>query len=300
MPWKPDICIYHFPCDDGFGSAWAVWRKWGDGVDYRPSNYGQPVPDAKIDGKHILIADFSFKPDVLRAMGQRAASVVILDHHKSAAEDLDGFAVNMIGARFDAVERSLAKVSGPDTNIIVSFDMKRSGAMMTWQFCFPNDKPPQLVRHLQDRDLWKNELEQTRCLSLYLRSHDFNFEVWNDIANALDDIGGTRGNVLAEAHAIERFYDRKLAEMLPTAVLRTIGKWEYIPVANAPWAFASDLGHELLKVYPHAPFAAVYYDNFGGRTYSLRSENARQDVSEVARTFGGGGHHNAAGFRVPT
>lgn len=299
MTWKPDICIYHFPCDDGFGSAWAVWRKWGAGVDFRPSNYGQPVPDSDIDGKHILIADFSFKPDVLREMGERAASIVILDHHKSAAEDLGGFPVNMVGARFDAVERSLAKVSGPDTNIIVSFDMKRSGAMMTWQFCFPDGNPPQLVRHLQDRDLWKNEMEQTRCLSLYLRSHDFSFEIWNDIANALDDIGGARGNVLAEAHAIERFYDRKLAEMLPTATLRTIGKWEAVPVANAPWAFASDLGHELLKEHPHAPFAAVYYDNFGGRTYSLRSEDARQDVSEVARTFGGGGHRNAAGFRVP-
>jgi uncharacterized protein len=38
---------------------------------------------------------------------------------------------------------------------------------------------------------------------------------------------------------------------------------------------------------------------YGSRTWSLRSEDSRQDVSEVASTFGGGGHRNAAGFRVP-
>lgn len=299
MTWTPDICIYHFPCDDGFGAAWAVHQKWGEAIDYRPSNYGQPVPDDGIDGKNVLVADFSFKPNVLRAMGKRARSIVILDHHKSAAEDLADFPVNMVGARFDAIERTLNKVSGDDTNIVIDFDMDRSGAMMTWQFCFPEQKPPQLVRHLQDRDLWKMEMEQTRCLSLLLRSYPFDFEVWSDIARALDDIGGDRGLVLAEAHAIERFYDQKLAEMLPTVTLKTIGQWEGVPVAHAPYAFASDLAHEMLKAHPDAPFAAVVVNAYGARTYSLRSEDGRQDVSEVARTFGGGGHRNAAGFRVP-
>lgn len=298
MTWKPDICIYHFPCDDGFGAAWAVHRKWGEDVEYRPSNYGQPVPDDEIDGKNILIADFSFKPGILQAMGERAASIVILDHHKTAAEDLEGFPIKMVRARFDAIERTLAKVSGPDTNIIIEFDMKRSGAMMTWQFCFPDEPVPQLMRHLQDRDLWKMELEHTRAISLLLRSYDFDFSTWTNIADSLEDDVG-REEILAESIGIERFYDRKLAEMLPTATLKSIGKWDGVPVAHAPYAFASDLANEMLKAHPEAPFAAVVVDAYGSRTYSLRSEDSRQDVSEVARTFGGGGHRNAAGFRVP-
>jgi nanoRNase/pAp phosphatase (c-di-AMP/oligoRNAs hydrolase) len=59
------------------------------------------------------------------------------------------------------------------------------------------------------------------------------------------------------------------------------------------------VAHELLKAHPAAPFAAVVVDVHGGRTWSLRSEDSRQDVSEVAKGFGGGGHRNAAGFRVP-
>lgn len=296
MTWKPDICIYHFPCDDGFGSAWAVWKKWGETVDFRPSNYGLAVPDEAIDGKNILIADFSFKPDVLRAMGERARSIVILDHHKTAAADLDGFPVKVVGPRFDAVERHLSKVSGPDMNIFVSFDMARSGAMMTWQFCFPDEKVPQLVKHLQDRDLWRFEIPGTRAISLYLRSFDFAFDKWSHIAAFLDT---NPDDLMAEALSIERFYDRKIAEMVPTATLEKIGQWDGVPVAHAPFAFASDLAHALLESHPDAPFAAVCNHAYGARSWSLRSTNDRQDVSEVARQFGGGGHRNAAGFRCP-
>ena len=35
-----------------------------------------------------------------------------------------------------------------------------------------------------------------------------------------------------------------------------------------------------------------------GVTYSLRSMDDRMDVSEIAKDNGGGGHRNAAGFRV--
>lgn len=32
--WKPDICVYHGGCDDGFGAALAVHMRWGDSVVY--------------------------------------------------------------------------------------------------------------------------------------------------------------------------------------------------------------------------------------------------------------------------
>ena len=66
------------------------------------------------------------------------------------------------------------------------------------------------------------KLEHTRCLSLLLRSYPYDLATWNDLMVAFDDIGGARGNVLAEAHAIERFYNQKLAEMLPTASSRKL------------------------------------------------------------------------------
>lgn len=298
MTWKPDVCLYHFPCDDGFAAAWVVNRKWPD-VLLEGTNYGLPFPDIDISGKNLLIADFSYKPDVLSGLAARAKSIVILDHHKTAEADLAD--VNrVVGGNCDSVQRCFDRVDGPGANVVAEFDMERSGASLTWSFCFPDAPSPALIGHIEDRDLWRMQLDHTRSLSLLIRSYPYEFEVWNDLMVALDDVvGGDRKYVLAEAHAIERFYDRKLAEMLPGAQIKKIGKWDGVAVAHAPYAFASDLAHELLKAHPNAPFAAVVVDAYGGRTYSLRSDDGRQDVSEVARTFGGGGHRNAAGFRVP-
>ena len=56
--------------------------------------------------------------------------------------------------------------------------------------------------------------------------------------------------------------------------------------------------HELLKLYPDAPFATCWSRSGDRLKYSLRSEDSRMDVSEVARGYGGGGHRNASGFEV--
>ena len=297
MTWKPDVCIYHFPCDDGLASAWVVRRKWPD-IDLAGTNYGLPFPDLDIAGKNVLITDFSFKPEVLRDLGAKAKSIVVLDHHKTAQADLAPFEAVGSGSEFhaDTAEAALAALAVLGKNIAAYFDMDRSGAMLTWDFCFPSEPAPMIIQFIEDRDLWRFKLRETRAFSLYLRSYAYDFDVWTTIAGR---IYSDPNSVIGEAISIERFYDQKIAEMLPTATLKSIGKWKDVPVAHAPYAFASDLAHDLLKAHPSAPFAAVVVDAYGGRTYSLRSEGSRQDVSEVARTFGGGGHRNAAGFRVP-
>lgn len=293
--WKPDICVHHFPCDDGFAAAWIAKKKWPE-IECFGTNYGQPFPDVDITGKNVLIADFSFKPDVLAELADKARSIVILDHHKTAEADLKDLHA-IVRATHDNVGRCFARMSGTwRERVLAEFDMKRSGAMMTWDFCFPTEEPYPLIRYVEDRDLWRFAIDHTRAVSLYLRSFPYDFDAWTEVAErtAVD-----LEAVLAEARAIERFYDRKLAELIPTAVrFQSIGG-HTVPVLNVPWALASDAAHELLIAHPDAPFAAAYFDNGGGRTYSLRSENTREDVSTIARQYGGGGHRNAAGFRMP-
>jgi oligoribonuclease NrnB/cAMP/cGMP phosphodiesterase (DHH superfamily) len=303
--WKPDICVYHMPCDDGFASAWIVHGKWPD-CALAPTNYGLAFPDVDIVGKKLLIADFSYKPDVLADLLKRGAhSIVVLDHHKTAEADLAQFKVGQSGldlAHLDGMFRDMIRQQRPP--ILARFELERSGASLTWEFCYPVLPLPKLIAHIEDRDLWRMALPDTRKIILLLRSYPYNFLQWEDLINTFDlpveknELGQVH-YFLDQAAAIERFYDCKIAEMAPTATLRSIAKWDGVPIAHAPYAFASDLGHELLKAYPDAPFAAVVVDAYGGRTYSLRSEDSRQDVSEVAKLFGGGGHRNAAGFRVP-
>jgi nanoRNase/pAp phosphatase (c-di-AMP/oligoRNAs hydrolase) len=299
MTWKPDIVIYHSPCDDGFGAAWAAWKRWGDEVEYHAATYGKPAPD--VAGKNVLMADFSYKRPELDAMSFAAKSIVILDHHKTAAAELAPFEFHESGPGAISADdisgmlRDLDELNRPP--VVAIFDMDRSGARMTWDFCHTGMKLPDMIRFIEDRDLWRFDYPQTRAFSLWLRSHPYDFAVWNRIAEQLD--GREAADIMRQAIAIEAFYDQKIAEIVGTARWRQINN-VLVPVANCTWAFASDAAHELLRAHPDAPFAATYYDRGdGSRTYSLRSEDSREDVSAHARRYGGGGHRNAAGFEVP-
>lgn len=299
MTWQPDIVIYHANCADGFGAAWAAWMRWGSDVAYVPCGYGQTPPD--VAGKHVLIGDFSFKRETLDALAQSAASIVILDHHKTAQTDLDAF------QRFaDKPERFTLPVvasmvedlrRGDYPAILACFDMERSGARMVWEFCHPGVEVPRLIELIEDRDLWRFQFDETKPFGLWLRSEPFNFEAWELLSQELGD-GRDGARIMAEARAMQRFFDQKVSELVGMAKFMTIGGVS-VPVVNCPPAFASVVADALLGAHPDAQFAACYHDGRCGRAFSLRSEDARTDVSGVAKRYGGGGHRNAAGFGVP-
>lgn len=295
MTWKPDIVIYHSPCDDGFGAAWAAWKRWGDSVEYAPATYGKPGPD--VAGKNVLMADFSYKYDQLVAMSFQAQSMVILDHHKTAQEDLARLPA-MRRCSIEEAELTFQEVCLTNNmpHIAMFFDMERSGTRLAWDFCHPGKDVPELIRMIEDRDLWRFAIPETRAFSLWLRAHAYDFATWSRIADQLDS---DRPAIMQQAIAIEGFYDQKISEIAATARWSKINNIP-VPVANCTWAFASDVAHALLVKHPEAAFAATYYDRGdGSRTYSLRSEDERDDVSIHARRYGGGGHRNAAGFEVP-
>ena len=285
--WKPDICIYHDPCDDGFASAFIAWKKWGKDVEFRPTNYGKEIPDQDIDGKNILIADFSFKKNVLDEMGKRALSIVVLDHHKTAEAELKDFPslFNLNCEKFIQEE-----------NVLVYFDMQKSGAALTWSFCFPNEEMPTFFKYIEDRDLWNFKYSETKPFTAWLRSFERSFDTWSELYH---DYENSTDDVFNQGNAILRARNIQINNITDTSVMKKIGKFKDVPVAACPYDLVSDVANELLIRFPNAPFAACYVDAYGSRTWSLRSSDGREDVSEIAKSFGGGGHRNAAGFSVP-
>ena len=297
--WQPDIVVYHDHCADGFAAAWACWMRWRDGCTYLPASYGQTLPG--VAGRNVLLVDFSYKRGVLESMAASAASVVVLDHHKTAQADLEPF------SRFaDKPERfthaAVASMVGDLHRggypaILASFDMERSGARMAWDFCHPGVPAPLLVRLVEDRDLWRFTMEETKPFSLWLRSEPFGFERFELLAQALEEAREGE-QIMSEARAMQRFFDAKVSEIASFARRRRVGAFEPVAV-NCPPMFSSEVGHALLDRHPDAPFAAMYFDGPSARMWSLRSRDDREDVSAVATMFGGGGHRNAAGFGVP-
>src|SRR5271163_4632794 len=78
----PDLCIYHGQCDDGFGAAFAVWKRDGDCVTYHAGVYGKAPP--LVAGLDVAVVDFSYKRPVMVEIAKSAASILVLDHHKTA------------------------------------------------------------------------------------------------------------------------------------------------------------------------------------------------------------------------
>jgi hypothetical protein len=180
--------------------------------------------------------------------------------------------------------------------VLASFDMDRSGARMAWDFCH-GCEVPLLIRLIEDRDLWRFTMEDTKPFGLWLRSEPFSFDRFELLAQQLED-GRDGHEIMTEARAMQRFFDAKVSEIVSFASRRRIAEHEPIAV-NCPPMFASEVGHELLEKHPDAPFAATYFDGPKSRMWSLRSRDDRVDVSAVASKFGGGGHRNAAGFETP-
>jgi oligoribonuclease NrnB/cAMP/cGMP phosphodiesterase (DHH superfamily) len=281
------LCIYHGNCADGFSAAWIVFTRFMGQVDFHSGVYGDPPPD--VTGRNVILVDFSYKRPVLEEMLATAANILILDHHKTAQEDLSGLPVAAPWAfHVRAGHDDIAAYGGPRMAAI--FDMNRSGAMIAWDYFFPGMDCPPLLHHIQDRDLWLFKLEGTREIQANVFSYPYDFKVWDKLMAADPQI------LRAEGAAIERKHHKDVAELVGVTKRRMVIGGHNVPVANLPYTLASDAGHLMGK---GEPFAATYYDKDGARVFGLRSAPDGLDVSEIAKGYGGGGHKHAAGFTAP-
>ena len=107
-------------------------------------------------------------------------------------------------------------------------------------------------------------------------------------------------HIKAKAEAVLAYKSELISRIVDTTEVRTFGKWEGVAVTETcPYELVSDVCNEMLRRNPDAPFAVALIRSKGGLTFSFRSEDSRIDVSEIAKSFGGGGHRNAAGARFP-
>jgi len=293
------LCIYHGGCDDGFAAAFVIHLALKGEVDFHYGVYQQDPPD--VTGRTVILVDFSYKRAELLEMAKRAKGIVVLDHHKSAAEDLVPGAYMEV-AIFDCLTHGIrptwdgvldamkADEACGRRNIYTHFDMNHSGAAIAWSVFFPGKKQPWLIDYIEDRDLWRRKLPDSDFVTMALRSYPKDFVTWTSILVCGPDA------LIAEGQAIHRYY-RTIIDALKENVVRgRIYGWD-VPIVNAPYHFASELAGELAV---GEPFAACYWNHAHGTTYSLRSRGERAvDVSEIAAHFGGGGHKHAAGFTMP-
>jgi len=271
MSTKKITCIYHGAnCLDGFGSAWACWRYFSSKndheVEYLSALHDEPFPN--VTGHTVYLVDFAYKRATMAELCRNAKRVIVLDHHQSAQEGLEG-----LDKEFD--------------NLDLHFDMTRSGAVISWQY-FHSEPAPLLLQYVQDRDLWTFELPNSRDVTAAMMSYSLEFERWNEWAQSESAIA----DLAIEGRTINRYRHQLVNYYKTRSTIMNIAGFE-VPVVNAPNAIVSELLNELSNGYP---FAASYSDVGTQRGWSLRSRPDGENVARIAAQFGGGGHPRAAGF----
>lgn len=267
-PEEIDLVIYHALCPDGFGAAWAAWRVLGDNAEYVPMSHGEEPPD--VTGRVVGIFDFNFPRPVIEEMKAKAKDLILVDHH--------------IGA-----ERVLGDLE------YCYFDMTHSGCVLTWQL-FHSEDVPTLLRYVEDRDLWKFELEQTENYLAYIDTIGFDFLAWNEIYEH-----GVRH--------LERFSERgthinRLKNIMVEDAMKkarlAVFDGHLMWVVNLSSRFLISKTCNLLAAKKYGVAMAWWYDHEKNETAcSLRSiKESGIDVSKIAARFGGGGHKMSSGFVI--
>jgi oligoribonuclease NrnB/cAMP/cGMP phosphodiesterase (DHH superfamily) len=317
MPSTPALIYYHADCLDGFGAAYAAWRHFGVSATYRPMNHGDAWLINEVTGRNVFILDFSFRRPALEEMAQHAASVCQIDHHASAR---DGWAADLS----NITDSSMTEFQHPELPLKVIFDMNKSGARLAWEHFHPEIPPPLTLRHIEDQDLWRFNIEGTRSFCTALRLQPFDFGIWDQLISEVDEAhSDSYVSMLTEGQAIQRFMAGEIQRLADSRLVMTVSvrgdptdplqstrhgtpvliegdhAWRRIDglAINASALFASELGN--LLAMRSGTFALIWQVGADGYVKaSLRACNTI-DVARLAASFGGGGHPNAAGFRMP-
>lgn len=272
------IVFYHNNCDDGTGAALAVMLGYEPRgpVDFRPMNYGDKPGD--VEGKDVIIVDFSFDRETTEQMLKTSRRFCMLDHHKTALEALGDLDTSQY-------------ITGED-NKAIYLEKNESGASMAWDM-FVGGERPMFVQYLRDRDIWLKQLPQGDEFTWGLRSYPRDIQVWMQLWQEHGD--DLHNHMILRGQGIAKFIMLQCEEFAQYAERVSIGGFD-VPMVNAPHFMASDLGHLLCQ---SERFAAVYSVGKDGVYVSLRSHDDGEDVSRIAKAYGGGGHRNAAGFKLP-
>ena len=261
-----NIFLYHKNCDDGFGAAWAAWKKFGKNGKYIGIVHDDPIPKG-LKNKNIYFLDICYKPEVIKKLLKIAKSITVIDHHISAEP-----AIKLIPNRL--------------------YELNHSGAALSWKYFHPNKKLPTLLECIEDQDLWHWTHPHSQELMSALKLYDFDFKVWSRIASDCETKNGLK-KYLTEGKIL--LTQRKIGVKNAVKDATKVIFCGYKTLAVNTRSAVSDIGAALSKKLP--PIAIVWSERNGKIVVSLRS-NGKVDVSKLAARFGGGGHKASSAFRL--
>ena len=264
------IVLYHANCPDGFGGAYAAWKKFGDSAEYRAMGYGDSAP-TDLAGANVFFIDFCYEQERMDAVKAIAASLTVLDHHEGVEE----------------VSTSMPAFV---------YDANRSGATIAWSFFHPDQPVPRLLKIVEDDDLFRFQLPETKAMLSYLAVKPFSFAFWDSLAHDLDDPAHAEA-LLAKVRVYREYFDLLIEQSVERAKLVEFeGHRVYVGQTHPMKPMVSALGNALAR--KQGPFGLVVQIRTEGIAVSMRGDGSL-DLLPIAQKHGGNGHPFSCAFFVP-
>lgn len=276
-----NIVIYHANCADGKSAAAVAYKKLGsEKTYYIAANYGEDLLskieetlgqfDKELDNVGtIYFLDFSPNKKFVEDFELSPIDIVVIDHHESTEIDDLGSVVDKY-----------------------VYSKEKSGCVLAFEYFFPGRDVPYLLEIIQDRDLWKFKLPETKA---FLAGYDPKKAGFTElvvmmhegpdsgIMASLTDTGGAiLSRIMASAAT-----NTKRAVILPFMGMK-------VGVCNVVENI-SETGDKMSATID-IDFSMTYFVTEKAEVvFSLRSKE--YDVGALAKSLGGGGHKLAAGFK---
>jgi oligoribonuclease NrnB/cAMP/cGMP phosphodiesterase (DHH superfamily) len=271
---KPIVCLYHKDCIDGTAAAAVVLRKFPHAQTIALGH------NHSTEELALLTATVPKEADVylvdttcgLEMMMARRHTITILDHHIGEYE-------------------RVRAVADQDTRVTYVFDNEKSGASLTWSHFFPNEPLPQLLVHVEDKDLWLKRYGDTTeyvtsCLSLIRNNPAQMRELFDAPIETIYE----QGAILTQ---VARADVERLVRLEPITI--NIGTYEVLAfnITDHESTCGNILSERLGQT-------VAMYTVLGARVrFSFRSQQEQKPSSlDLAQILGGGGHKNAAGATI--
>lgn len=273
--------IYHEDPDGVTAGAVAgyFYRRSGvKNINYLPVDHSEEfsINEDYFEGKNVIIVDYYIKDtEDMQKLLDSANSVIWNDHHKTGIELYEGFGTYIEGIR----------------------TTERSGCYITWKW-FTMDfdiEVPEVVKYVDDYDLWKFEYDETKpfinSLKMYSDLDPSNPIFWDPL---IENQESELDKLIQDGNIVEHYKDmwRRKSKYYET-------KFEGLKVA----VMNKMTNSEGFKYIDDGSFDALMTWNFDGTkfNYSIyRAKNSNAEILPIAVKYGGGGHEGAAGFTHET
>jgi oligoribonuclease NrnB/cAMP/cGMP phosphodiesterase (DHH superfamily) len=273
-----------YDCDpDGLAAACVIGNAYkgvSDSIEYQRAIRYQGPDLSNIDEETVVhIVDFCYKKEHMKSLCDKAFMVTVIDHHgESTLNDLDGFEAK---------------------NLTIINNTSHAACVLAWVYISNNtpDQAPDILKYIEDMDLWEWKLDNSGIMSAFLDSVQPNIESYMPFITGKISLD----NVLELGQAVLNYKNKTMDILEAQAVLMNIAGHKVPAVNCSDPSIVSYLGNRLAK---NQPFAATFYLQPNGLwKFSIRSITNETNpkgisVREIAQEFGGGGHENASGFKV--